>query len=103
MLEGDDAIEAAGEIEIVGRDQCRETGTADQVEECLQHAFAGRLIEIAGWFVAEQDLGVVGERAGDRDALLLAARETCRAMPGARCEADLEARPPFPAPAGGAP
>src|SRR5215472_5226091 len=75
VLEGDDAVEPAGEIEIVGRDQGREAGAADQVDECLQHAFASSVIEIAGWLVAEQDLGVVGERAGDRHALLLAARE----------------------------
>ena len=37
---------------------------------------------------AEQDPGVVGERADDRDALLLAARQPRRPVPGARRKAD---------------
>ena len=55
----------------------------------FEHALAGRVVEVAGRLVAEQDLGVVGERAGDRDALLLAAREPRRPVSGARREADL--------------
>src|SRR5208282_1983594 len=46
------------------------------------------VIEVAGRLVAEQDLGVVGERASDRDALLLAAREARRPMSGAGRETD---------------
>jgi hypothetical protein len=47
-----------GEIEVVGRDQGREAGMADEVEECVQHPVAGRLVEVAGRLVAEQDLGI---------------------------------------------
>jgi hypothetical protein len=58
------------------------------------------VVEVASRLVAEQDLGVVGERAGDRDTLLLAAREARRAVPGTRREADPLEQPgrPFPGP-----
>ncbi len=56
---------------------------------------AGRVVEIAGRLVGEQDLRVVGERADDRDALLLAAGEPRRAVAEARGEPDpLQATPP---------
>jgi hypothetical protein len=61
VCQSDDAIEAAGEIEIVGRDQGREAGIADEVEEAPQHTRAGGVIEVAGRLVAEQNFGVVGE------------------------------------------
>ena len=35
-------------------------------------------VEVSGWLVAQQDRRVIDERAGDRDALLLAAREFVR-------------------------
>jgi hypothetical protein len=35
VFECDDAVEAAGEIEVVRRDQCREPGMADEIEESV--------------------------------------------------------------------
>src|SRR6516225_11155132 len=93
VCECHDAVEAAGQIEIVSRDQSRETGVADEVEERVQHALARRVIEVAGRLVAEQNLGVVGKRAGDRYPLLLAARKACRPVPGTRRKADLIKEP----------
>ena len=75
VFEGDDAVEAAGEIEVVRRDQCGEPGMTDEIEEGVEHAFAGRVVEVAARLVAEKDLRVVGERPSDCDALLLAARK----------------------------
>ena len=49
----------------------------------------GRRVERAGRLVGEQDLGPRDQRAGDRDALLLAARELARQVLGAVGEADL--------------
>ena len=63
ILKDDDPVEAAGELEIVCRDQGGKAGTADQIEKCLQHTCPGRVVEVAARLVAEQDLGVVGERA----------------------------------------
>jgi len=88
VCQSDNAVEAAGEIEIVGRDQGREAGIANEVEESPQHTLAGGVIEVAGRLVTEQNFGLVGERAGDRDPLLLTAREARRAMPGAGRQAD---------------
>ena len=85
-------VEAAGEIEVVGRDQGGEAGVADEVEKGVQDAFAGRVVEVAGRLVAEQDPRVVGERPSDRDALLLAAGEPRRPVPGPRREADTNQR-----------
>src|SRR5882757_1747056 len=84
VFEGDDAVEAAGEIEVVRRDQGGEAGMTDEIEEGVEDAVAGRVIEVAGRLVAEQDPGIVGERPRDRDALLLAAGEPGRPVPGAR-------------------
>ena len=73
----------------MGRDQGGASRVrADQVDERSHDALAGGVIEIAGRLVAEQDLRVVGERAHDRDALLLAAGEPRRTMLGARREPD---------------
>src|SRR6202022_2238911 len=88
VFERDNAVETAGEIEIVGGDQRGEAGVTGELEECVQYALAGRVIEVAGRLVAEQDPGVVGERPGDRDALLLAAGEPRRPMPGTRHQTD---------------
>ena len=51
---------------------------AHQREEFGEHAVGGRLVEIAGRLVGEHQQRAVGERAGDRDALLLAARQLAR-------------------------
>ena len=47
-----------------------------------------RRVEVAGRLVGEDQPGAAGERAGDRDALLLAAGELRRQMVEARREAD---------------
>ena len=52
------------------------------------HQPPGRAVEIAGRFVGQQHVRVVGECAHDRDALLLAAGQACRAMIEPRREAD---------------
>ena len=72
----------------MGRDQGGEAGVADEIEEGVQDALAGHVIEVAGRLVAEQDPGVVGERPRDCDALLLAAGEPGGPVPGARRKAD---------------
>src|SRR6516165_6354547 len=71
ILERHDAVEAVGEFEVVGSDQRGQAGMAHQVQQCAQHIVAGRVVEVAGRLVGQQDPGVVGERADDRNALLL--------------------------------
>src|SRR5947208_5038305 len=80
VFEGDDAVEAAGEFEIVGRDQRRKTLGADNPDQRVHDAGRGRVIEIAGRLVGQQDLRIIRQCPHDCDALLLAAREARRAM-----------------------
>ena len=44
------------------------------VLEQIHHAIAVLAIEISGRFIGDQDRRIVGERAGDRNALLFTAR-----------------------------
>ncbi len=77
-FERDDAIKAAGELEVVGCDQSGEPGAADEIEQRVHHAVAGRMVKIAGRLVGKQDPRVVGQRADDGNTLLFAAREPRR-------------------------
>ena len=61
---------------------------AHQLQELLEHALGGRRIEIAGRLVGEQHFGPVGDGAGNRHALLLAAGELRRAVIPALAEAE---------------
>jgi hypothetical protein len=59
--------------------------------QLLQHAhhFLAVLgVEVAGRFVGQDQLGLRDQRAGDRDALLLAARQLARPVLGAVRDAD---------------
>src|SRR5688572_4710321 len=49
-----------------------------QVAEQVHHRLAVRRVEVPGGLVREQDQRIAGERARDRDTLLLAARELAR-------------------------
>ena len=53
-----------------------------------EHGAAGAGVERAGRLVGEDHVGLADERAGDRHALLLAARQLRRAVAGAVAEAD---------------
>ena len=48
----------------------------------------GPRVELAGRLVGEQQVRAVGQRAGDRDALLLAARQLVRAVASAVGQTD---------------
>ena len=71
----DKTIAAVGEAAIVGGHQERDAFVGDHVEQKLKDGGAGVLVERAGGFVSEKDLGVVHERAADGGALALAAGE----------------------------
>ena len=63
------------ELGVVGHEH--ERGAAAGVDRAQQiHDVAAvRGVEVPGRFVGEDDLGVVGQRARERHALLLAARQ----------------------------
>ncbi len=64
--------------EVVGDEHVGELEFLLQPVEQLEDAFGDQLIERRGHLVADDEIGVRGERAGDADALLLAARHLRR-------------------------
>src|SRR4051812_5153481 len=75
-----DAAAAGGDSTVV-RDQHKcGLRLGVEVEEQRYDALARVRIEVSGWLVREQHRGPRDERARDRDALLLAARELARVV-----------------------
>ena len=73
-----DAV-AALRQRVVVRDQDQRGAALDVAgEQKLDDLLAGRFVEVAGRLVGDQDRGVGRKRAGERDALLLAAGELRR-------------------------
>ena len=66
------------QLGIVRDEHERAAALAVDGHEQIDHLPAGGAVEIAGRLVGEQDRRIVRERARDRDALLLAARELRR-------------------------
>jgi hypothetical protein len=67
-----------------GRDILTDHEGVDQVHD---HA-PGMGVELAGWFVGQQEPGPIGQSTGDSDPLLLAARQFVRAVTTALAEPD---------------
>ena len=88
IAQGEHAIAAACEAEMVGDEDGGQAMLALEALEQAEDGLGRGLVEIAGGLVGEQDGGFGDEGARERDALLLAARELARAMPGAIGEAD---------------
>ncbi len=63
---------------VVGDEQHRQTEPLPQVGEQVEHRGLHRDVERRDGLVGDQDLGLERERAGDRDALPLTARELSR-------------------------
>ncbi len=79
---------AVGEGGVVG-DQHEAGAVALMLgEEAVDDEAAGRAVKIAGRLVGEDQGRAGGEGAGDRDALLLAARQFARVVAGAVAEPD---------------
>ena len=75
-----DAVGVGGGARVVGDHHERAPAAVDGVAQQRQDLAAGAQVERAGRLVGEQQLGLADQRAGDRHALLLAARELRRAM-----------------------
>ena len=63
------------DVPVVGRHQDRRLGLVVDLEEELHDLPAGGRVEVAGRLVGDDQSRLVNERAGDRDALLLATGE----------------------------
>ena len=75
-IEHEDAVaEEDGFIEVVGDEDDGDVDIFPDVEEVGLHLAAGLGIEGAEGFVHEEDAGLIGESAGDGDALFHAAGE----------------------------
>ena len=91
-----------GVAEVVGDEQRRQRQVAEHVLQLAAHDRARVGVERRQRLVEQQDLRVARQRAGDRDALALAARQRARALVGEVADAQaLEqradvARPPPP-------
>ena len=85
----DDAVGDVGGVGVVGD---HDDGLAELVDGAAQQRRARRRddvrVEVAGRLVGEHDRGPRDERAGDGDALLLAAGQLARAVRAAVVEAD---------------
>src|SRR5690349_17818138 len=94
-LELDDAVldqdHAVAEHDRLGDIMRDEHGGAallapDLLDQAL-HLDARQRIECAEWFVEREEMRAARERTGERNALLLAARQDGRPIPGPRVEA----------------
>src|ERR1019366_8245849 len=78
IVEDDDAPRAhLEERAVMGREDDRRPALVDLLEEA-EHVDRELGIEVAGWFVGQDERGLPDDRARDRDALLLAARQDAR-------------------------
>ena len=71
----------------MGDDDQRHPAIAEPFEQ-LENLVPGPGVEVAGRLIGEQDPGLSDDRAGDRDALALAAGELGWAVAGPLGEAD---------------
>ena len=74
-MQRDLAVECGGEPRRMRHHQETASRARDEVARKPQHLVGGVLIEIAGRLVRKQQFRFGGERAADRDALLLPARQ----------------------------
>ena len=73
-------IHLACKFRVVGRNQRRQTGFTHQCHQHAKHRFGGLRIKVAGGFIGKQHIRHIGQRTGNRHALLFAARQTRRTM-----------------------
>ena len=84
----DCTFHSGGNVWVVCRDGEGEAALGLERVDEIQHPFAGIGVEVARRFVAQQELRLLGQGAGDRDTLLLAARKFVRQVVETRPEPD---------------
>jgi hypothetical protein len=75
VFHGEDVVGGLGDLGVVGDDEEGEAGFAGDGLEDVEDFLGIVGVEIAGGFVGEEEAGLVGEGAGNGDALLFAAGE----------------------------
>lgn len=86
--EADDTVGSLGDLLAVGDDDEGLAHLVAESEQDIEDGVAGFLIEVAGRFVGEDEVGLVHEGAGDGDTLAFAAGEFGGAVPQAVAEAE---------------
>jgi hypothetical protein len=89
VLDVDDSVGPGLQARVVGHADDGGAVFGGGAAQQLDHHLAVLPVQGRGRFVGEQDLGVLGEGAGDGDALLLAARQGRRPLVQAMAQADL--------------
>ena len=80
VREAEPALRAGGELVAVGDVEDAQAALAPGLEDHAHDLLGGRAVELARDLVGEQEVGLVGERDRDGDALRLASRERVRAV-----------------------
>src|SRR5690242_7387473 len=83
-----DTARRARQLFVVRHDDERRAVAIEPVEEA-NDLRAGAGIQLAGWLVGKEELGLVRQRTRNGHALLLAARELRRAVTEALAQADV--------------
>src|SRR5579883_2820113 len=86
--QADGPVAARGEIRVMRDKDERRAALGAQLEEKVDDRLAGRLVEIAGRLVGDENRRPRRQGSGERDALLLAARKLRRIMREAAGKAD---------------
>ena len=74
----DDAIGDPTGGRVVADDQRRRAGVVRELAQQVEHAVRGRLVELTGWLVGNEQRGAVHERGAEGDPLLLTAGQLAR-------------------------
>ena len=75
VADDEDAVGVGGRLRIVGDEDDRLAALDARAPERIEDLGAGRVVEVAGRLVGEQEGRPGDERPGDGDALLLAGRQ----------------------------
>ena len=67
-------VERGCQPRTMGHHQKAAAGPCDQIARERENVIGGRLVEIAGGLIGEQEHGLYRQRAADRDSLLLSTR-----------------------------
>ena len=75
FVEADDAVHLGRDAFIMSGDQRRASLTPDEVEELGEDDVRRGLVKVAGRLIGKNQRRAVGEGPGNRNSLLLAARQ----------------------------
>jgi len=93
VAQGQADVGERGQVGVMSDEQQCRAARALDAQQQVHDVTAGRRIQIAGRLVGEHDDRIVGQRTGERDALLLAARELRRVMVSAIGQSHLVEQP----------